>query len=181
MGIQRVLPETVGNLLQRAPGGRRQLESEALRRCVQRQGLFTLLSIQLFKPPGFHSNRFCSTTVCQVHLLSKPFFARTSCTQSLEGIGLSAQSLVDLASEFLFLLGEATELRLSHFDVAPLVLAVAVVALSRAKVDLAHTVVFYTTAAFLDHDVSKIVEEFGEFEASGGAVAVADSRHLQSP
>jgi hypothetical protein len=50
--------------------------------------------------------------------------------QSLEGIGLSAQSFIDLTLEFLFLLGKTTELGLSHFDVALLILAVAVVALS---------------------------------------------------
>jgi hypothetical protein len=58
-------------------------------------------------------------------------------------------------------------------------LAVAVVTLSRSKVDLAHAVMFRITAVFLDHDVSKVVEEIGEFEASGGTVTVANSRHLQ--
>jgi hypothetical protein len=86
-----------------------------------------------------------------------------------------------LTLKFLFLLGKTTELRLSHFNVAPLVLAVTVVILSRSKVDLAHTVVFHTTAAFLDHDVSEVVEEIGEFEASGSAIAVTNSRHLESP
>jgi hypothetical protein len=86
-----------------------------------------------------------------------------------------------LAFEFLFLLGETAELRLSHLDVAPLVLAVTVVAFSRAKMNLAHAVVFYTAAAFLDYGVSEVVEEVGEFETSGGAVASTDSRHLKSP
>jgi hypothetical protein len=103
------------------------------------------------------------------------------CTQSLKGIGLSAQSLVDLTFEFLFLLGETTELRLSHFDVAPLVLAVAMVAFSRTKMNLAHMVVFHTIAAFLDYDVSKVVDAVSEFKMSGGAVARTDSRHLKDP
>jgi hypothetical protein len=46
-------------------------------------------------------------------------------------------------------------------------------------VDLVYTVMFHTTAAFLNYDVSKVVEEIGEFEASGGAVTVTNSRHLQ--
>jgi hypothetical protein len=86
-----------------------------------------------------------------------------------------------LAFEFLFLLGETTELRLSHLDVAPLILAVAVVALSRAKVNLARTIVLHTVAAFLNHGVSEDVDEVGEFETSGGAVASTDSRHLKNP
>ena len=86
-----------------------------------------------------------------------------------------------MAFEFLFLLGETTELRLSHFDVAPLILAVAMIAFSGAKVDLAHTVVLSITAAFLDYDVSKVVEEIGKFETSGGTVASTDSRHLRGP
>jgi hypothetical protein len=52
------------------------------------------------------------------------------CVQSLKGIGLSAQSFIDLMLEFLFLLSKITELGLSHFDVVLLILAVAVVALS---------------------------------------------------
>jgi uncharacterized membrane protein len=84
-----------------------------------------------------------------------------------------------LTLKFPFLLGKTTKLRLSYFNVAPLVLAVAVVALSRSKVDLVHTVMFRITATFLDYDVSKAVEEIGEFETSGSAVAVTNSRHLQ--
>ena len=141
----------------------------------------TLPSVQFFERPRFHSDSLRGTTVCQVHLLPKAFFARTRCAQSLESIGLSAQSLVNLAFEFLFLLGETTELRLSHLDVAPLILAVAMVAFSRTKVNLAHTVVLNTTAAFLDYDVSKAVDKVGKVETSGGAVASADSRHLKSP
>ena len=83
--------------------------------------------------------------------------------------------------KFLFLLGETTELRLGHLDVAPLILAVAVVALSRTKVNLARTIVSHTVAAFLDYGVSEDVDEVGEFETSGGAVASTDSRHLKSP
>jgi hypothetical protein len=86
-----------------------------------------------------------------------------------------------LTLEFLFLLGKTTELGLSHLDVAPLILAVAIVAFSRAKMNFAHTVVFRTAAAFLDHDVSEVVDDVGEFEASGGAVTRADSRHLKNP
>jgi len=86
-----------------------------------------------------------------------------------------------LTLEFLFLLGETTELRLSHFDVAPLILAVAIVAFSRTKMNLTHAVVFHTAAAFLNHGVSKVVEEVGEFETSGSAVASTDSRHLKDP
>jgi len=54
------------------------------------------------------------------------------------------------------------------------------IAFSGAKVDLAHTVVLSITAAFLDYDVSKVVEEIGKFEALGSTVTVANSRHLQS-
>jgi hypothetical protein len=94
---------------------------------------------------------------------------------------LSAQSLVNLTLEFLFLLGKTTELGLSHLDVAPLILAIAVVVFSRAKMNLAHTAVFHTTATFLDHDVFKVVKEVGRFETSGGPVASTDSRYLSSP
>jgi hypothetical protein len=86
-----------------------------------------------------------------------------------------------LTFEFLFLLGETTELRLSHLNVAPLILAVAVVAFSRAKVNLTRAIVFHTVATFLNHGVSENVDEVGEFEASGGAVASTDSRHLRNP
>jgi hypothetical protein len=86
-----------------------------------------------------------------------------------------------LTFEFLFLLGETTKLRLSHFDVAPLILAVAVVAFSRTEMNLAHASVFHTAAAFLNHGVYKVVEEVGEFETSGGAVVSTDSRHLKNP
>jgi hypothetical protein len=41
--------------------------------------------------------------------------------------------------------------------------------------------VFHTAAAFLNHGVYKVVEEVGEFETSGGAVASTDSRHLKNP
>jgi hypothetical protein len=113
--------------------------------------------------------------------LPKTLFVHTRCAQSLKGISLSAQSLVDLTFKFLFLLGKTTELRLSHFDVIPLVLAVAIVAFSRTKMNLAHTVVFYIIAAFLDYDVSKVVDAVSEFKTSGGAVARTDSRHLKDP
>jgi hypothetical protein len=106
-------------------------------------------------------------------------FVRTRYTQSLKGISLSAQSLVDLTFEFLFLLSKTTELRLSHFNVVPLVLAVAMVAFSRTKMNLAHAVVFHTIAAFLDYDVSKVIDAVGEFKTSGSAIARTDSRHLK--
>jgi hypothetical protein len=119
--------------------------------------------------------------VSQVHLLPETLFAHTCCVQSLKGIGLSAQSFVDLMFEFLFLLSETTELRLSYLNVAPLILAVAIVAFSRAKMNLAHMVVFRTATAFLNYGVSKVVEEVGEFETSGSAIASTDSRHLKNP
>jgi hypothetical protein len=48
-------------------------------------------------------------------------------------------------------------------------------------VNLAHVVVFRIAAAFLNHSVSKVVEEVGEFETSGSAIASTDSRHLKNP
>ena len=47
--------------------------------------------------------------------------------------------------------------------------------------NLVRAIVFYTVAAFLNHSVSENVDKVGEFETSGGAVAVTDSRHLKSP
>jgi hypothetical protein len=47
--------------------------------------------------------------------------------------------------------------------------------------NLTHTVVFHTAAAFLDYSVSEVVEEVGEFKASGDAVTSTDSRHLKDP
>jgi hypothetical protein len=47
-------------------------------------------------------------------------------------------------------------------------------------VNLTHTVMFHITATFLDYDVSKVIEEIGEFEASGSTITVANSRHLRS-
>ena len=119
--------------------------------------------------------------VSQVHLLPETLFAHTCCVQSLKGIGLSAQSFVDLMFEFLFLLSETTELRLSYLNVAPLILAVAIVAFSRAKVNLAHAIVFRTIAAFLDHDVSEGVDGVGEFKTADGAVAITNDGHLEEP
>jgi hypothetical protein len=55
------------------------------------------------------------------------------------------------------------------------------VAFSRTKMNLAHTVVFYIIAAFLDYDVSKVVDAVSEFKTSGSAVARTDSRHLKDP
>jgi len=56
-----------------------------------------------------------------------------------------------------------------------------VVAFSGAKMNLADAVVFDTTATFLNHSVSKIVEEIGEFETASGAVAVTNNRHRVQP
>jgi hypothetical protein len=70
---------------------------------------------------------------------------------------------------------------LSHFDVAPLILAVTMVAFSRTKMNLTHAVMFRTATAFLNYSVSKVVEEVGEFETSGSAVTSTDSRHLKNP
>jgi uncharacterized membrane protein len=86
-----------------------------------------------------------------------------------------------LALEFLFLLGKTTKLGLSHLDVVPLILAVIVVAFSGTKMNLVHAVVFHIAATFLDYSVSEIVEEVGEFETSGSAIASTDSRHHKSP
>jgi hypothetical protein len=113
--------------------------------------------------------------------LPKTLFVCIRCIQSLEGIGLSTQSLVDLTFKFLFLLSKTTELRLSHFDVALLVLAVAMVAFSRTKMNLVHMVMFHTIAAFLDYDVSKVVNAVSKFKMSGSTVTRTDSRHLKDP
>jgi uncharacterized membrane protein len=86
-----------------------------------------------------------------------------------------------LTFKFLFLLSKTTELRLSHFNITPLVLAVAIVAFSRTKMNLVHAVVFHTIAAFLDYNVSKVIDAIGEFETSGSAVTRTDSRHLKDP
>jgi hypothetical protein len=86
-----------------------------------------------------------------------------------------------LTFKFLFLLGKTAELRLSHLDVAPLVLAVTVVALSRTKVNLIRAIVFHTVAAFLDYGISEDVDEVGEFETSDSAITSTDSRHLKNP
>jgi hypothetical protein len=40
---------------------------------------------------------------------------------------------------------------------------------------------FRITVTFLNYNVSKVIEEIGEFKASGSAITVANSRHLQSP
>jgi hypothetical protein len=47
-------------------------------------------------------------------------------------------------------------------------------------VDLTYTVMFHITATFLDYSVSKVIEEIGEFEASGSTVTVTNSRYLRS-
>jgi hypothetical protein len=59
-------------------------------------------------------------------------------------------------------------------------LAVIVVALSRAKVNLIQTIMFHTVTTFLNHSVSENVDKVGEFETSGGAIASTDSRHLKN-
>ena len=55
------------------------------------------------------------------------------------------------------------------------------VAFSGAEMNLADAVVFDTTAAFLNHGVSEVVEEIGEFETASGAVAVTNNRHREQP
>jgi uncharacterized membrane protein len=100
--------------------------------------------------------------------------------QGLKGIGLSTQSLVNLMFKLLFLLSKTIELRLSHLNVAPLILAVIVVTFSRAKMNLTDTVMFHITAILLDHNVSKVIEEVGEFKTSGSTIASTDSRLLKS-
>ena len=95
---------------------------------------------------------------------------------------MCAKGFVDLAAKFLFLLSEAAELRLSHFDVATNVLAIVVIAFSRTKMHLAETIVLGTVAAFLDHGVSENVDEIGKVKATGGAVGRStNSRHLGKP
>jgi hypothetical protein len=48
-------------------------------------------------------------------------------------------------------------------------------------VNLAYAVVFRIATAFLNHSISKVVEEVGEFETAGSAVTSTDSRHLKNP
>jgi uncharacterized membrane protein len=86
-----------------------------------------------------------------------------------------------LTFEFLFLLGKTTELRLSHLNVVLLILAVIVVILSRAKVNLIRTIVFYIVATFLNYSVSEDVDKVDEFETLGSTVTSTDSRHLKNP
>jgi hypothetical protein len=86
-----------------------------------------------------------------------------------------------LTFKFLFLLGKTTELRLSHFDVVPLVLVVAMVAFSRTEMNLAHAVVFCIIATFLDYNVSKVVDAVSKFKTSDSTVTRTDSRHLKDP
>jgi hypothetical protein len=47
--------------------------------------------------------------------------------------------------------------------------------------NFADRVVHGTTTAFLNHGVSEIVEEVGEVETAGGAVASMNNRHLANP
>jgi hypothetical protein len=44
-----------------------------------------------------------------------------------------------------------------------------------------HTVMFRIATTFLDYDVSEVIDNVGEFEASGGTITRADSRHLKNP
>ena len=85
-----------------------------------------------------------------------------------------------MAFEFLFLLSEITELRLSYLNVALLILAVVIVAFSRTKVNLTYTVILNTTTTFLDYDVSKVVDKVSKVETSGSTVTSTDNRHLKS-
>jgi hypothetical protein len=82
--------------------------------------------------------------------------------------------------KFLFLLGKTIELRLSHLNVIPLILAVIVVAFSRTKINLIDIVMFHITAILLDHNVSKVIKEVSKFETSGSTIASMDSRYLKS-
>ena len=95
---------------------------------------------------------------------------------------MCAKGFVDLAAKFLFLLSEAAELRLSHFNVATNVLAIAVIAFSRTKIHHAETIVLSTVAAFLDHSISENVDEIGKVKATGSAIGRStNSRHLGKP
>jgi hypothetical protein len=179
--IQTVLPESERNIFQHAPSGRRQLKSEALDRSVQNKCFLSFLRLQLFQRPRFHSDRLHSTTVCKVHLLPKPLFTRSSSAQRLQSLSLCAEGLIDLALEFLFLLCETTELWLCHFDIAFLIHAITVIGSSGTNMNFADRVVHGTTTAFLNHGVSEIVEEVGEVETAGGAVASMNNRHLANP
>ena len=85
-----------------------------------------------------------------------------------------------MAFKFLFLLSKTTELRLSYLNVAPLILAVAIVVFSRTKVNLTHTVMLNITTAFLNYNVSKAVDKVGKVETLGSTITSADSRYLKS-
>jgi uncharacterized membrane protein len=85
-----------------------------------------------------------------------------------------------LAFEFLFLLSKTAKLRLSHFNVVLLILAVIVVAFSRTKINLIDMVVFHITTILLNYSISKVIKEVGEFETSDSAITSTDSRHLKS-
>jgi hypothetical protein len=60
-------------------------------------------------------------------------------------------------------------------------LAVIVVTLSRAKVNLVCAIVFHTVTILLNYSVSEDVDKVGEFETSGSAITSTDSRHLKNP
>jgi hypothetical protein len=48
--------------------------------------------------------------------------------------------------------------------------------------DFANTVVFDTSTAFLNHDISEGVDEISEVDSAGGAVrGSTNSRHLAEP
>ena len=54
------------------------------------------------------------------------------------------------------------------------------VVLPRTKVDLIHPVVLDTTTAFLDYNVSKVVDEIGEVKMSDSTVTSSNNRYLKS-
>ena len=77
----------------------------------------------------------------------------------------------------MFLFSKIAKLRLGYFNVMLLVLAVAVVAFSGAKINLTDAVMFNTTATFLDYSISEVVEEISKFETASSTVMVTNNRH----
>ena len=84
-----------------------------------------------------------------------------------------------MSSKFLLLLCEATELRLCYFNIATTVLAIIVIAFSRAKMHLIDAIVLSIVAVLLDYSVSEYVDKVGEIKTAGGAIrGSTNSRHL---
>lgn len=174
LGIKRVLPEPIGHVIQTTPGFRKKLESQA--RVVHPRGVKYLLCLLLLHGARFHRDSLLRSFVNQIHLLAQTLFSSTRRPKRFQSIRLSREGLVDVALEFLLLVDEAAKLILSHFHVASLVATGAFIAATRANVYLAHAVVFYTGAAFFDHGVSEVVDDFGKFEATLSAVALNTKR-----